>query len=333
MNNLIYYPSFEVRDESWLKLALLYFDNIHLIIPSSADGLLSDQFRQIESCVNNPFKTIRPEKHDVNTASRDAAFEIENILRFPERYNADFEITGNETVVDKWKNRNYQLFEIFNEKFAMFFKDFCIHNELAHESKHGIKVSRELADIFMALLAKSLGDQRSLSPITDIPRIDDISNKICLTDKPCDSVELGFKIVDLYLPKNIDKIPLQTIINYRNTPKFTENLNGFQSVINEIYQTIKVGTNEEDTIPLMRRYEDASRIFNKNLLRLSGELVKVGIGCWIASTNPITIPIGAGLAVDGLLGIDSLLSVKKQWGYSKQKIRSNRFVTGVRKLI
>ena len=33
MKELLYYPGFEVKDETWLKFALLYLDHISPIIP------------------------------------------------------------------------------------------------------------------------------------------------------------------------------------------------------------------------------------------------------------------------------------------------------------
>ena len=37
MKELIYYPSFEVRNREWLKFALLYIENLNPIIPESGD--------------------------------------------------------------------------------------------------------------------------------------------------------------------------------------------------------------------------------------------------------------------------------------------------------
>lgn len=35
MKDMIYYPGFEVRDKTWLKFALLYFDCLRPIIPTT----------------------------------------------------------------------------------------------------------------------------------------------------------------------------------------------------------------------------------------------------------------------------------------------------------
>ena len=37
MEELIYYPGFEVSNEDWLKFALLYLDKLNPIIPESGE--------------------------------------------------------------------------------------------------------------------------------------------------------------------------------------------------------------------------------------------------------------------------------------------------------
>ncbi len=335
MNNLIYYPSFEIEDENWLKLALLYFDKVHLIIPKSGDKFLSDQLTRIQDSTPNLFKKIRPEKLEVNESSRDATFAIEDIIRCPERFSADFGISGSETIVDKWQNKETQLYELFHEKFASFFKDFCIENRLAHESNNGIKVSKELADIYMAYLAKSFGDQCDLSPVTDKRRIDIISNRTNESIDEIETIQLGLKVIDCYLPQNIDRIPLEVCIEQRNSKNFMNNLHGFHNVVNELYDAIKDQQLNEENLSLMKRYEKASSLIRndmKNIARAGLELGAIGVGCWIAFTNPITLPIGIGIAIDSMLALDATMTIKKQWSSSMQKIRSKRFITGIEKM-
>lgn len=45
MRELIYYPSFEVRNREWLKFALIYLEYLDPIIPESGDVHLSDEYR------------------------------------------------------------------------------------------------------------------------------------------------------------------------------------------------------------------------------------------------------------------------------------------------
>ena len=64
MRNLLYYPYFEIRNEDWLKFALLYFRNLNLIIPESADRHLSEEFNHLYESTDL-FNKFRP---DYNSA-------------------------------------------------------------------------------------------------------------------------------------------------------------------------------------------------------------------------------------------------------------------------
>lgn len=49
MRDMIYFPGFEVKNENWLKFALLYFDTLRPIIPYtvySEERYLSDTFQR-----------------------------------------------------------------------------------------------------------------------------------------------------------------------------------------------------------------------------------------------------------------------------------------------
>ena len=43
----IYYPSFEINDEKWLKHAILYKDNVTTIVPKYFQKNLSDEYKEI----------------------------------------------------------------------------------------------------------------------------------------------------------------------------------------------------------------------------------------------------------------------------------------------
>ncbi|WP_156946476.1 hypothetical protein [Desulfitibacter alkalitolerans] len=71
MKRFIYYPDFEVRDETWLKFAPLYLEEINPIIPFSGEKHLSKEFANlIES--SDLIKPIRPTDNQGRTSSLDA---------------------------------------------------------------------------------------------------------------------------------------------------------------------------------------------------------------------------------------------------------------------
>lgn len=65
MKGLIYYPGFEVKDETWLKFALLYLDLIRLIIPytiAPEEQYISGTFLRIMGETD----LVRPYRPDFN---------------------------------------------------------------------------------------------------------------------------------------------------------------------------------------------------------------------------------------------------------------------------
>ena len=85
MRELIYYPSFEVRNREWLKFALLYLENLDPIIPESGDVHLSEEYRMIVN-ETDLIQKHRPNYDEGDNATLDAVEQIERILRHPEAF-------------------------------------------------------------------------------------------------------------------------------------------------------------------------------------------------------------------------------------------------------
>jgi len=85
MNEVIYYPTFEVIDQQWLKFAVLYLDKLKPIIPEAGDRYLSEQFQRIKG-ETDLIDSHRPEYEEGSSATRDAVEHLEKILKHPDRY-------------------------------------------------------------------------------------------------------------------------------------------------------------------------------------------------------------------------------------------------------
>lgn len=62
MQELIYYPGFEVRNVSWLKFALLYIETLRPIIPVSGDKHISNFYSRIIN-ETDLIERFRPEEN------------------------------------------------------------------------------------------------------------------------------------------------------------------------------------------------------------------------------------------------------------------------------
>ena len=133
MRDMIYFPGFEVKNENWLKFALLYFDTLRPIIPYTfyaEERYLSDTFQH----VMNETDLIRPYRPDYDEgfcASILACEEFEKFLSHPEIYGAYFYGSKSGSHIQRWRNRNYQDCTLFSGKYSQEFFDFCTDNKIA----------------------------------------------------------------------------------------------------------------------------------------------------------------------------------------------------------
>ncbi len=156
MENLIYYPGFEIRDTDWLKFALLYIDRLNPIIPHSGDKFLTDLHYKLSN-YTDLIEPHRPSIEEGKNATFDALDVIEKILKNPSRY---FRIFGIHNVVERWRypeNQNYTLFE---DKYTYEWEQFCKKENFANPSSLGIRIPKELGLIYMSILAQTIADSR-----------------------------------------------------------------------------------------------------------------------------------------------------------------------------
>jgi hypothetical protein len=138
MEQLIYYPGFEIQNEEWLKFALLYFNQLNPIIPPSRESYLSPEFHRLKD-ETNLFGIHRPDHDEGYKAALESIDKVEMILRHPERF---FSIL--QSFPGEWKQPGLQKSTIFREKYADIWESFCLENRLAQESSEGLAMHRDL---------------------------------------------------------------------------------------------------------------------------------------------------------------------------------------------
>lgn len=334
MNNLIYYPSFEFKDREWLKFALLYLRNVHMIIPERGERNLTREFHDIYDSTNL-FRIYRPEYEHGYNASLDAIETIEPILRNPEYYSRRFYIRhGSETIIDKWRNIQNQDFEVFEEKYSQEFVHFCIQNGFAHYSPNGLFLPEELSQIYMALLAKAIGDSEfnRLSPITDIGKLDYITNALRQPNLNEDKITLARNVINVFLPKNLNRLSVEQILNFRTSNNFDTKLTAFHDAINGFHTSIENGSLAADFI---RQYENPFNELTEELKNLSLDLVKYGLGTYLIFNAPnVEIP---NFIKDVIIGGVTIytgrkIKVKSTWNNTRSRVLTRRYLTGIRQI-
>lgn len=338
MKNILYYPSFEIENINWMKFALLYFDKVNLIIPSSADRTLSRSFLQVyeETDLINKY---RPEYNDGYYASLDALAAIEDILRAPERYSRvfrpiwttrDIRWTGR-NLIEKWKYAGNQKYTLYNEKYTYEWSRFCIKNGIGHETNEGIKIPEEVALIYMSMLSHIISEQKGIDALTDRPYMDRLAMAIRQDYGANDEkIQVARAKIELHLPRNLSNINIEDIIELRNSKEFKEKLHAFHNEMEKYHKGIEEGNMNKNII------ESVNGIYNEflyEIFKLGRELTKISLGIWIATqVEPFNFPsfinelIGTGVVVD------NIIEINKKWANSRDSRYCRKYFSSLRRL-
>lgn len=226
MKELIYYPGFEVKDETWLKFALLYFNKLRPIIPDisfSRETYLSNTFLKImdETDLIEPY---RPSYNEGYCASLLACEEFEKYFCHPERYGRLFNRPYAKDLRSKWANRHYQTSTLFDGKYTSVFTSFCLDNKIATPCREGIQISEDLSFVYMAFLADIISKNNELEMITDSQRYTTVTLKNVqnLTASTRQSYRVAQNAIEFSIPSDLNHIPIEHFIQLRGQRSFNE---------------------------------------------------------------------------------------------------------------
>lgn len=327
MENLLYYPGFEIINENWLKFALLYIDKLKPIIPNEGDKYISDYSKRIYN-ESDLLEKYRPDYQEAYHATLDAIEVIEKILKNPTLYSPVFHSSQIDTV---WKNKERFSNTIFEDKYTDELQYFLIKNGLAERSHEGLSLSRELALLYMTIFAQAISDAKEISPITDLKDMDRFSIFIRhknQTEK--DKFIIAQKIVELKLPDKIETIPLDKIIELRRRDDFKIKLKAFHS-------SLKVFLENEDedksAEKFIEKHKHIYNEFNKELLQLGLGLISFSIGVWLTTQSPEANEQEiAKTFLEGGTYVLSGVAINKSWKNTKTKRYCKKYLADLTKL-
>jgi len=327
MEELIYYPGFEVRRIDWLKFALLYIDKLDPIIPPSGDSYLSSFYKHLIN-ETDLINIHRPDYKEGATATLDALEYIEKILEAPNRYSSFFGIN----MMERWKKITNQTYIIFNEKYTKQWEDFCRDHNLGVQCDQGIRVHKQLAMVYMTLLAQVIADSRAVSPITDNPSLD----RFYITSRrPTNNLQkkmsLARGILQLRLPANLSHIDINSIISLRNKPQFKQNLKAFNQELNRFLSSVEQGSTPDAFITSLGR---AWKDFFDHIMILSSEITAFGLGLWLVVSSPANTGIQLTKEVAGGLSllVGSTVAVRTTWKHTTTRRSTRKYLADVAKL-
>lgn len=262
MKKYIYYPNFEPPNNEWLKFSTLYLDKFESIVPYNRQHLITDEYKKLAN-ETDLVELFSPEYHHGERATINSIFEAE---RFMQRTYTTSTLFNTINIVRDWKNPDTWEYQIYGEKFSYSWGEFCEHEGIGKKNENGILLPKSLAFLYMTHLAKEIAFERDGNIITDNLEYDSYTNysRIVSSNKNVkDKFIRG--IIELQVPKDINHIPFNKLIEFRN--KNRELITAFNSQIDSVEYSISNGLNEQQFIDNYKTtYKDISR-----------EIIKLGI--------------------------------------------------------
>ncbi len=323
MKNLIYYPGFEVKDVDWLKFALLYVDALNPIIPKSGDKYLSDLHKKLQS-ETDFIVTHRPNNFEGLRATLDAIEEVEKVLKDPHSYSQIFDRPD---FLDSWKLPANHQYELFEEKYTDAWEAFCVENSLGTPTDEGIKVHMELGFVFMSLLAQTIAESRSVSPITDYSNLDKFSI-FTRTKTNMAEMKVAQAVIELELPTSLHDIELNAIIALRNRSGFKERLAAFHQELSDYLDSVETGAPGK----FVTSFNSAWQELSPHILTAGLGTLSVGLGIWIAIDAASDATFLKEVVGGTMVAISGAVNISKTWKNTETRRFTRKYLADLTKI-
>lgn len=292
MERLLYYPSFEVENEDWLKFALLYVDKLRPIVPASGQDTLSDTTHFLLE-ETNLYDYYRPRYEDSYTASLATLDIIDRLIRNPERYYRTF---GTRSIDKKIIDSSQHNFLLYDEKYTYEFSNYCLRNGMASECSRGVLLNEKIGKIYMTILANVISEMNNFQCITDDSSMDQYNIFSRYTNfrvgvrnngiSGASKFNVAKTNINLSLPKNLKDIGLNTIVELRNSPDYQQKLKAFHNELDRYIRLLEDNKYDGNFID----YLDESMFDIKTeLLQLGPTLFSFGLGVWFLFSGQANI--------------------------------------------
>jgi hypothetical protein len=328
MDRMIYYPGFEMTNTEWTKFALLYLDALSPIIPHGADRYLSDAFRKLRS-ETDLIDVHRPDYEDGYRATLAALEQVETILRNPGRYEPVFR---RRDLVPAWRRPETHSVELFRDKYTDHWEVFCLSHGLATQSPEGLYISKDLADIYMTIMAQFIADSTGASVITDQRSLDKYSVFIRKPDRTdMEVLQSAQSVLKLRLPRNMQNVTLDAVIRHRNRPDFREKQRAFRQALDGFLSEAERG------VPLERFFKTLGSTWSDlsdDILKIGTGGVTFGLGIWLSLASP-SVDVLKGLrevAAGTTMAVGSVIAIRNVWKNTKTKRLARRFFSDLKQL-
>ena len=338
--NALYYPTIDIKDEAWLKSAVLLWDTISTIVPESEVEPYKTEWTRALAQAN----VVRPYKVNPNNVNyQGLGDEVRTYLNTPEGKRSfkprigkrgdyrDYSELIREFQLSEVIWREYGDFKISAEKFGYGLQD--VIKDFVNDDGYVI-ASKAFMNFYMTSLANNICQQEdSKALLTDLTYTNDLTSTM-MTNSPNQRVglellEQGVMYKFLINGLRIDPItPVDKLIKFREDYKDERDL--FKYEIGEL-----IKANNVEGLPVSEVINQIERIYKMKVVPSVNQLKRALDGRSIdylenAGTNIMLTgiaaldPSGAGLSTFGWKALKdiglSILKKKVKVNKEKEKI-------------
>jgi hypothetical protein len=248
----LFYPTIDIRNEDWLKNAVLFWDEINTIVPSSIVNPYQRNTTQYLS--DEGILKAMPVSPD-NDFIEDLTSDTLNYLNTNEGFQLLTQGQGLNPVIhkDKLPRDVSRLFDIHPEKLPYEIQH-LLRNNLTHDGWY--RVDSNFAIFYMTLLANRICEQKSIALLTDNSLTSNLSDLVRLDN------QIAIKGRDYDFPRHV-----------RNE-KYIHLAPGL--LTNLVIKGVKVSkaSTLEDVVNFKKRHRDELGLFRTNIAKLTKDVAK-----------------------------------------------------------
>jgi len=321
----LYYPFIHFKDDGWVKLAALYWDNVGRIVPNDYVTDDSETVRALGSFV----KILRPDWVSPEFGKSFVDFITQYGPKLRDKYAL--------SLRDNWQalpepqrppkpggpsGNDSRLGYIYYEKLGDDVYTAMKDSGLASTDDRGsrwIGMHPRLAWVYMTALAEQLSSEHGLRPLTDETRdhiaVSGLSTErlahalledVSLVDKMPTTTEVETILVAVafraVVPKNLPELNVEKVLEFRDKYP-TERMN-FQNLVADFLKSHEWLKSIRDTHVLEQRLQDEyNKVWDAKLKELREKLADVGIATMFSSFSvkaALPAAIAGAAAVAGL---------------------------------
>ena len=238
MKELLYYPGFEIKNETWLKFALLYLDHISPIIPyinASEKDYLTPTFLKVKN--NSDLISIkRPTPDDIDVAFETVLAKLENQLE--KKYYHKHSGTCSNDHLQYWRDQENYRCLLYKGKYDAGFENYCVENHFGKKVPKGLLLSRDVLNLYMSYLAKAVSEREHLDLISDSVQyeeglIDSFSKN---SNETVDYLRVARQEIQLAVPLCLKQIPIERILEVRQSNNFAWERKAYIEAIDNVIE-------------------------------------------------------------------------------------------------